>query len=210
MTSQRTPSVSTDLRPRLTIDRLREVLRAFLPDYLRLSDPDSANLLDLERIVLLHTEDPALVAATVPARKTPDLVTVLVVLQEHPLSQAEISTALKHHLAQLDLRMIDPILLSLIFLDGGRPGFNLETAPVCRLFDLDLLRIYYLTCGLKGMRAEHYADLPMPLAWALAPYLSHASNPAALRARCRARITAASDLDETRRTLLLRCVDAAG
>jgi hypothetical protein len=189
---------------------LRELLRAFLPDYLRLADADSAKELDLDRLDLLRSEDPAVVAATVPARRTPNLVTVLVLLQEHPLFPAEISKAITHHLAQFDLHVTDPILLSVVLLDGGRPGFNLETTPICRLFDLDLLRIYYLACGLNGLRAEYYADHPLPLAWALAPYLSVSGNPAALQERCRARIAEAPGLDEARRALLRSSVDAAG
>jgi hypothetical protein len=99
--------------------------------------------------------------------------------------------------------------LSVVALEGGRPGFNLETVTICRLFDIDLIRIYYTACGLQGLRAEHYADLPMPLAWALAPFLSISGNPAALKARCRARI-AEAEIDEARRALLRSCVEAAG
>ena len=66
MTSQPTPTVATD-RPRLTIERLHELVKAFLPDYLRLVDPDSVNYLDLQQLTVLDTEDPTFVAATVPA-----------------------------------------------------------------------------------------------------------------------------------------------
>jgi hypothetical protein len=101
MARQRTTTVRP--RPRLTLDRLRELLLAFLPDYLRLADSDSAHQLDLEKLIVLPTEDPALVAATVPARRAPDLVTVLVILQERAFFPAEIRKTIVHHLGQLDL-----------------------------------------------------------------------------------------------------------
>jgi len=209
MTSQRTTTVSTE-SPRLTLDRLRELLRAFLPDYLRLVEPESVNFLDFEQLALLDTDDPAHVAATVPSRQTQQLVTVLVLLQESPLPPAGVGQTIAHHLAQFDLHVIDAILLSVIFLEGGRPGVNLETAPLCRLFGQDLIRIYYTAWGgLKNLRAEYYTDRSEPLAWALAPYF-RTTDPAALRARCRARIAAATALDEEPRALLLSAVEAAG
>ena len=208
MTSQPTPTVATD-RPRLTIERLHELVKAFLPDYLRLVDPDSVNHLDLQQLTVLDTDDPTFVAATVPAPQWKELVTVLVLLQESFCFPREINQAITGPLAKLDLGVIDPFLLSVVYLDGGRPGVNLETAPLCRLFDQDLVRVYYTAWGgLKNLRAEYYADRQIPLAWALAPYF-HATDPAALRARCRARITAATNLEEEQRALLLSAVDAA-
>ena len=209
MTSQRTTTLATE-RPRLTIDRLRELLRAFLPSYLRIVEPESVNFLDFEQLALLDTDDPAHVAATVPSRQTKQLVTVLVLLQEGPLPPAEVGQTIAHHLAQFDLHVVDAILLSVVFLEGGRPGVNLETAPLCRLLGQDLVRIYYTAWGgLKNLRAEYYVDRQEPLAWALAPYF-RTTNPAALRERCRARIAAATGLDEEHRALLLSSVDAAG
>ena len=74
----------------------------------------------------------------------------------------------------------------------------------------DLVRVYYTAWGgLKNLRAEYYADRQIPLAWALAPYF-RTTDPAALRARCRARIAAATNLEEEHRALLLSAVDAAG
>ncbi len=208
MTSQPATTVPTD-RPRLTIDRLRELLRAFLPDYLRFVDPDSAKFLDLDKLTVLDVENPALVAATVPVPLTQEIVTVLVFLQERPLSPSEIGQTITGPMAQLDLRLINPILLSMVFLEGGRPGVNLETASLCRLMGQDLVRIYYTALGgLKHLRAKYVVDRPEPLAWALAPYLS-TTDPVALRARCRARIAAATGLDEEHRALLLSSVDAA-
>ncbi|HEX3528083.1 MAG TPA: hypothetical protein VH988_13550 [Thermoanaerobaculia bacterium] len=209
MTSQPTPTGATD-RPHLTIERLHELVKAFLPDYLRFVEPGSVNFLDLQQLTVLETESPAFVAATVPAPLTQEIVTVLVLLQERPLSRQELSQAITDPLAQLDLRLLEPFLLSVIYLDGGRPGVNLETAALCRLFDQDLVRIYFTAWGgIKNLRAEYYVDRPEPLAWALAPYF-RTNDPAALRARCRARIAAANGLDDERRALLLRAVDAAG
>ncbi len=209
MTSQPATTVPTD-RPRLTIDRLRELLRAFLPDYLRIVEPESVNFLDFEQLVLLDTDDPAHVAATVFSPQTQQLVTVLVLLQEGPLPPTEIGQTIAHHLAQFDLHVIDAILLSVVFLEGGRPGVNLETAPLCRLMGQDLIRIYYTAWGgLRNLRAEYYLNRQESLAWALAPY-SRTTDPAALRERCYARIAAATGLDEERRALLLSSVEAAG
>jgi hypothetical protein len=194
---------------RLTPARLRELLLAFLPDYLRLAEPDSAVLLDLERIEILPDQDTSRIAATVPARHNPDTVTVLILLRERALLPSEIGTTLARTIADFDLRAVDPILLSVIYLAGGRPGFNLETAPLSRLFGLDLLRIYYTACGLAGLRADYYAERPEPLAWALVPFLCCSDDPVRLRDRCRERIATATGLSETQRALLRRFLDAA-
>ena len=209
MTSQPTPTAATD-SPRLTIERLHELVKAFLPDYLRLVDSDSVNFLDLQQLTVLDTDDPTFVAATVLAPQTQEIVTILVLLQERFLLPKEITQAITGPLAKLDLGVIDPFLLSVVYLDGGRPGVNLETASLCRLFDQDLVRVYYTAWGgLKNLRAEYYADRQAPLAWALAPYF-RSNDPAALRARCRAQIAAATNLEEEQRALLLSAVDAAG
>jgi hypothetical protein len=206
------------LREPLFHPLLRETLETFLADYLRLVEPDSAAHLRLDSLLLEPCDlprwtagerDEAGIIAHVPARRG-ERVTIVVQMEPEALPPAEVSRRLGRILMDLEIHYCQPVLLNVLYLRGGRPGINLETAPVCRVFGLDVLRLYYTAFGLEGSRAEYYLERPEPISWALSalmPPLRHSRG--RHRELCLERI-AASGLDARRSTLLTRFVEACG
>lgn len=194
----------------------REILQTFLADYLRLVEPDSPEHLDLARITLPapgelprwseeERRDVGVVAA-VPSRWREN-VTLLVQIEPDALAPAEMSRRIGRYFMDLELHYCQPVLLNVVYLRGGRPGINLETAPLCRVFGMDVLRLYFTTFGLEGSRAEYYLERPEPLAWALAALMAPVRlSRARLRQLCRQRIAGAG-LDPVQAGLLTRFVD---
>jgi len=196
---------------------LREVLQTFLADYLRLIEPDSVRYLELDRLTVPDLAD--VPGWTDGERQSLGVVgeawacwgeKVIIVVRVEPeaLTPAELARRIGLSLMDLEIHYCQPVLLNVLYLHGGRPGINLETAPVCRIFDMDLLRLYFTAFGLSGCRAEHYLERPEPIAWALSALmpplrLSRAHH----RQLCLERI-AASGLEEERRALLARFVEA--
>ena len=138
-------------------------------------EPDWAEHLWLDRISLpdlnvpgwTDTEKQAFgVVAEVPSRRG-EQVTIVIQVEPEALTPTELSRRLGGYFMDLEIHYCRPVLLSVLYLHGGRPGINLETAPVSRLSDMDLLRIYFTAFGLEGSRAEYYLERPEPLAWAL-------------------------------------------
>lgn len=195
---------------------LRTLLQAFFADYLRLVEPDSAEHLCLDRIsfrsphadLSAWDESSGLsLVAEVPGLRG-EKVTVLVRIEPDAPAPDHISERLGRSLLGLEARYGQPILLSVVCLQGARPGINLETAAVGRVFGTEVLRVFYTLFGLAGARAEYYLQRPEPLAWALAALMRPARlEPAELRQACLERIAAAR-LDEPRRTLLAGSVEA--
>jgi hypothetical protein len=196
---------------------LREVLQTFLADYLRLIEPDSAGHLALDRITFPDLADmpgwtdgerQSLGVVGESRARWGEKVIIVVRVEPEALTPAELARRIGGHLMDLELHYCQPVLLSVLYLRGGRPGINLETAPVCRMLDMDLLRLYFTAFGLSGCRAEYYLERPEPIAWALSALmpplrLSRARH----RQLCLERI-AASGLGEERRALLARFVEA--
>ena len=195
----------------------QEILQTFLADYLRLVEPDSARHLALDRITFpdlaampFWTADECRrigVVGEVPARWG-EKVTVVVQVEPEALTPAELSRRMGRYFMDLEIHYCQPVLLSVLYLNGGRPGVNLETAPVCRILDMDLLRIYFSAFGLGGCRAEYFLERPEPIAWALSALMEPVRHSRRRhRELCRERI-AASGLDEERRASLTRFIDA--
>ena len=197
---------------------LRTLLQACFADYLRLVEPDSSEHLCLDRASFrsygqdersglgLVAEVPGL-RAEVPGLRG-EKVTVLVRIEPDAPAPDALSDRLGRTLLDLEVRYGQPVLLSVVCLRGARPGVNLETAAVGRVFGVEVLRVFYTLFGLGGARAEYYLQRPEPLAWALAALMSPARlDPAALRQACLERIAAAR-LDEPRRALLAGSVEA--
>jgi hypothetical protein len=188
------------------LDLLASLLRAFFADYLRLLEPEAAEHLCLDRITFLALPDRQAVAAEVPDLRG-EVVTVLVRIEPGPPDAEEVSQLLSRWLGALGIVYSRPVLFHLIYMSGGRPGLNLETAAVTRVTGMETLRIFYLQFGLSEARAEHYLDRPEPLAWALAAWMRPAHlAPESLREACRRRIRAA-ELPEELQSLLLRVVE---
>ena len=193
----------------------RELFQIFLGDFLRIAEPDLLAHLRPEQArypVLDLTgwsdeERAALGAvADVPTRDGRSA-TVLIHTEPEPLSPAETSRRLSRYFLALEAKYVQPVLLTTVWLRGGRPGVNLESVSVNPLLGVEMVRIFYTAFGLGESRAEHYLERPEPLAWALAALMRPAlRNPAAHRRACLHRIIDANLPD--RETALLRaCVE---
>jgi hypothetical protein len=193
---------------------VREVLETFLADYLRLVEPDSAQHLALDQItfpavpIWSPAEHQRLgVVGEAPSRWG-EQVTLLLRIEPEALTPAELSRRIGCYFMDLEIHYCQPVLLHVLYLQGGRPGINLETAPVCRIFNMDVLRLYFTAFGLAGCRAEYYLERPEPVAWALSALmpalrLSRAEH----REHCLERIAGCA-LPGERKALLARCIDA--
>jgi len=194
----------------------REILLPFLADYLRIVEPDSAEHLWLDRITLPNldavpwtdAEKQAFgVVAKVPSRWG-EQVTIVIQVEPEALTPTELSRRLGRYFMDLEIHYCQPVLLSVLYLRGGRPGINLETAPVSRIFDMDLLRIYFTTFGLERARAEYYLERPEPLSWALSAAMQPIRHSREHHHKlCLDRIAAAG-LAEEHRTAFVRFIDA--
>jgi hypothetical protein len=195
----------------------REILLPFLADYLRIVEPDSAEHLWLDRISLPNLDSvPGWtdaekqtfgIVAEVPSRWG-EQVTIVIQVEPEALTPAELSRRLGRYFMDLEIHYCRPVLLSVLYLHGGRPGINLETGPVSRLMDMDLLRIYFTTFGLEGARAEYYLERPEPLAWALSATMQPIRHSRARHRKLCLERLAAADLAAEHRTALVRFVDA--
>jgi hypothetical protein len=185
----------------LRSDLLRDLIRTFFADYLRLVEPDTARKMRLDRITFPPTDFEHGVVAEIPSRKG-ELVTVVARIE----ADREASHPLVHDLRHLDLRYGQPVLFSVLHLAGGRPGVHLESAVIGEACGIELARIFYTAFGLEGARAEHYLERPEPLAWALSTWMrASRRSPEEHHRACLERIDAA-DLRESRRRLLRMAV----
>jgi hypothetical protein len=201
------------------IPLVQEVLRTFLADYLRIVEPDSAQFLRLDRIALpdlrevpgwTEAERSMLgVVAAVPA-SWGEKVTVVVQVEPEGLTPPELSRRLGRYFMDLEIHYSQPVLLNVVYLRGGRPGITLETAPLCHLCGMELVRLYFTTFALERARAELYLDRPEPLAWALSAAM-HPVHHSRERHRdlCLERLAAAG-LAEEPAALLRRFIDTFG
>ena len=196
---------------------LRDLIQTCFADYLRLVEPDSADQMWLDRITFPRSEKLDAcedddfrrigVVAEVPSHRG-ELVTVLVQIEPEALAPTEIARRLGHYLMELELRYGQPVLLSVVYLQGGRPGIHLESGVISEACGIDLVRIYYTCFALGEARAEYFLDRPEPLAWVFAALMAPAKRtPEEHRRACLERI-AAAPLDEERRLLLLRVAES--
>jgi hypothetical protein len=192
---------------------VRDLIAAFLPDYLRLVEPDLAPHLDLSSVDFPDLPRPVAavcwsvgLVAEVRTRAG-EKVIVLVRVEPEGRSPANGAEGLVRSLRALKMPLAEPVWLSVIYLTGSRPGINLETARAVSLAGLDAVRIYYTAFGLEGSRAEYYLDRPEPFAWALAALMGPLRYSSAdLKRACQERIRNAP-LDREDRDFLLVCVE---
>jgi hypothetical protein len=137
------------------------------------------------------------------------MVTVLVRIEPEGLPPAETSLRIGESVRGLRLPYGAPVLASMVYLQGGRPGVRLESGVIARAAGLELARIYYTTFGLSESRAEPFLERPEPLAWALAARMQPSKRTVDEHRRaCLDRIATAAAFDEKRRALLRRWVKA--
>lgn len=168
---------------------LRQLIRTFFPDYLRIVEPDSAGKMRLDLItfptpekISEWTEDDQLdlgldfrIVAEVPIRRG-EFVTILVQVEAEAQTPPEAARRLGCYLTGLELRYGQPVLLSVVYLRGGRGGIHLESAALAEVFGIELVRIFYTAFCLEEARAEYFLERPEPLR--LGPLRPHAAAPA--------------------------------
>lgn len=193
----------------------RELFQTFLADFLKIAEPDYIPHLILEQIrypvldLTGWTDDQRAalgVVADIPATDGTS-VTILIHTEPAPLDPIGTAKLLARPFFHLEAAYSQPVLLTTVYLHGGRPGINLESAAIRQVFGMEVVRILYTTFGLSESRAEHYLERPEPLAWALAALMrpTHRSR-AEHRKTCLERILGAGlPARETR--LLVTCVE---
>jgi hypothetical protein len=193
----------------------RELFQTFLGDFIRIAEPDFTGHLLPERarfpvLDLTGWSDEERAAAgtvaDIPARDG-SAVTVLIHTEPEPLGPAETSRRLSRYFVGLEARYTQPVLLTTVYLRGGRPGLNLESVSVNPLLDVEMVRIFYTSFGLAESRAEHYLERPEPLAWALAALMRPVRRSRAAHRRACLRRIAGAGLPGRETVLLTSCVE---
>lgn len=198
-----------------------DLMREFFADYVRIVEPDTAEHLRLDEAtfpslgdVLTAAESEAEVhtglgttVAFVPTRRSGQSVSVVIRVEPEPVGPAATARRLGQLVVDLELRYSQPILLSMVYLRGARPGINLESATVAKVHDLEVLRCFYTTFGLSDTRAEYYLDRPEPLAWALSALMRPTRRSRAEHKLACLKRMAAAGIPEPRKLLLVRCIE---
>jgi uncharacterized protein (DUF2384 family) len=196
-----------------TAATVQDLIRAFFSDYLRLTEPDWAGELDFASLSFPWDDSSLLpgeryelgIAAQLSSRRG-ERITALVRIAERALQEKEVERWLGRQARRLELRLSDPVLVSVVALREGTPGVNLRTAEVSKVCGDTVVRAYYTAFGLEQARAEHFLERPEPLAWGLSALMQPICRSRAAHERaCRERIYAAA-LDDNRRELLLGCI----
>jgi hypothetical protein len=188
---------------------MRGLLRSFFTDYLRIFEQDAAAKLCLDRITFSRmTLDGVGLLAEIPTRKEKETVTVLVQIEPEALHAAEAAERIRRSLQNLRIPWATPVLASVLYLRGGRPGASLESEAVARIDVIETARAYFTAISLAATRAEPYLRRPEPLAWALAAWMRPTERTLDEHRRACLERIAAGALDEKRRTLLRRSVRA--
>jgi hypothetical protein len=193
----------------------KELIAAFLPDFVTLVAPGPSLHLDLSRWTLLDKE--TFTDWPKGRRRELDLLaevaladgsgrTALVHIEIEARFRPEISPRLAGYAMQLRLRHGRPVLPLLLCLRRGRAGISLEEAVVSEL-GLEIWRFRYYSLGLEKCPAEDFLARDQPLAWALAALMRPATlSRAEHKMACLRRIASAS-LNDLPRFLLVNCVE---
>lgn len=193
----------------------RELFQTFLADYLKIVEPDTAVHLIPERarfpVVDMSgwtDEERSEIGAVaeIPARDGTSL-TLLIQVEPEPRGPAETARRFGRWFLALETRLVQPVLLSVLYLRGGRPGPNLESAAVGTVYSVEVVRIFYTAFGLSEARADYYLERPEPLAWALAALMKPVRRSRAEHKLACLRRIAEARLPERERSLLTACVE---
>lgn len=193
----------------------RELFQTFLGDYLKLVEPDTAVHLIPERAsfpavdMTDWTEEERAEIGAVAEIPTRDgtSITLLIQLEPELRGPAETARRFGRWFLALETRLAQPVLLSVLYLNGGRPGPNLESSAVSTVYDMEVVRIFYTAFGLSEARGDYYLERPEPLAWALAALMKPVRRGRAEHKLACLRRIAAADLSDRERSLLIACVE---
>lgn len=189
----------------------KQLLRTFLPDFLRLATPEMLDRLDLSAPEFLDKE--LFVEGPQGRRRELDLLVRVRFSDGRPLLiHVEIEARARRGMAdrlwryhnQIQARHETPVLAFVIYLQRGRPGICQEVwenglGPAFPEFR-------YVAFGLAGCRAADFLARPEPLAWAFAALMDPGSwSRAELKIACLRRIANAKGRIDT--LLLANCVE---
>lgn len=188
-----------------TVQETHSLISHFLPDFLRLVEPDSAAQMLLETCTIhpaAGADETNIICAEVKSSRG-EGVTVIVAIELEALPPHQMAQKLADFLIQSELTYGLPVLLSVIYLSGGRPGIHLESARISPVGEIECVRAFFNVWGLAESRADYYLSRPEPLAWAMAPYMRSISlSQQELIEAARARIHEAQLSDDLRAALL--------
>lgn len=193
----------------------KELIGAFLPDFVTLVAPETAARLELSRWTLLDKE--TFTDWPKGRRRELDLLaevalvdggglTALVHVEIKARSRPEMGRRLAGYYMQLQLRHGRPVLSILICLRRGRPGVSVETTVDARL-GLEIGRFCYYSLGLAGSSAEDFLSRDQPLAWVLAALMRCESLSRAEHKMACLRRIASAPIADLPRFLLVNCVE---
>jgi hypothetical protein len=194
----------------------KELIGAFLPDFVTLLAPEPAARLDLSRWKLLDKEaftdwpkgrrrELDLLAEVALANGSGEMALVHVEIEAR--FRPEIGPRLSGYAMQLQLRHGHPVLPLLLTLRRGRPGIHLEESAADARLGAEIWRFRYYALGLEGCSAEEFLARDQPLAWALAALMKpDALSRAEHKMGCLRRI-ASAPLADLPRFLLVNCVE---
>ncbi len=173
----------------------KQLLRAFLPDFLRLVLPQVADRLDLSSPDFLDKE--LFAGGPHGRRREPDLLVrvdeddgrpLLIHVEIEARASRGMAERLWRYKNQIQARYDTPVLSLVINLKRGHPGVRLETLER-RSLGPDFPILQYVSFGLEHCRAAEYLDRPEPLAWAFAALMDPGSwSRAELKMACLRRI----------------------
>lgn len=192
-------------------DRLfKSLLRAFLPDLLRLVAPGVAERLRLGRVTFLDKEllaedgrREADLVARIPLR---DQGALLVHVEVEARSRRSMPQRLRAYAHRIQTLYDGQLLTILLNLRGGPAGVQ-RVRSEGEIPDLELSSFQYIAFGLAGCSAADYLERSEPLAWALAAVMrSGTMSRAEHKLACLHRIATAR-LGRDREILLVNFVE---
>ena len=107
-----------------TVLETHQLISHFLPDFLRLTEPDSAARMDLKSCTILpapEDNETNIIFAQVRSSRG-EGVTVIVAIEPVYLAPEQIARKLAAVLVRSELIYGNPVLLSVLYLSGGTPG----------------------------------------------------------------------------------------
>ncbi len=192
-------------------DRLfKSLLRAFLPDLLRLVAPGVAERLRLGRVTFLDKEllagdgrREADLVARIPFR---DRGTLLVHVEIEARARRSMPQRLRTYAHRIQSLYDGQLLTILLNLRGGQPGVQ-RVRLDGEVSNPELSSFQYIAFGLAGCAAMAHLERPEPLAWALSAVMSPgAMGRAEHKLACLRRI-ATGRLKEDQERLLVNFVE---
>ena len=193
----------------------KELIRAFLREFLELFFPQIAARLDLNNITFqdkeLFTDVPegsirrADTVALVPGLDgEPEL--VLIHVENQSERRSEVRFRMFEYYVLLRLRFKLPVFPIVLYIAPGT-GSNTRETYVETLFGENILSFQYAVVGLPEMKADDYLENENPLAVALSALMQPARAGRAMQKIVSLRRTATSGVDEARQLLLANVIE---